>query len=202
MKGKKRGTDAEELNLVPIMNLVTILIPFLLMAAQFVSYSVIDSTLPAIGPPVPIEEDPEDKPLSLSLMITNEGFTVSGNHPELKDEGGGDEGEEKGATIKCLTAGCSFDSNNGEGPESAYDVTELRALLGRIKDDKAEEKNVILIPESDLPYEVLVMAMDATREDPEAGGSNEGDTQCNGRCLFPFVVIAGGIQGAEAEGGE
>jgi hypothetical protein len=202
MKGKKRGSDAEELNLVPIMNLVTILIPFLLMAAQFVSYSVIDSTLPAIGPPVPVEEDPEDKPLNLSVMITDEGFTVSGNHPEIKNEGAGDEGEEKGTTIECLTSGCSFDSANGEGPEAAYDLVELRALLGRIKDDKAEEKNVILIPDPNLPYEVLVMAMDATREDPAAGGSNEGDMQCNGRCLFPFVVIAGGIQGASEEGGE
>jgi biopolymer transport protein ExbD len=51
MSKGKRGVVAEELDLVPIMNLVTILIPFLLMAAQFVSYAVIDSTLPVIGPP-------------------------------------------------------------------------------------------------------------------------------------------------------
>lgn len=202
MKGKKRGDQAEELNLVPIMNLVTILIPFLLMAAQFVSYAVIDSTLPAIGPPVPVEEEPEEKPLNLSVMITDEGFTVSGNHPELENEGGGDEGEEKGTTIECLTPGCSFNSENaGETAETAYDVGQLRQLLGRIKDDKPEEKNVILVPEGDLPYEVLVMAMDATREDPDGAGQSGVDDGCNGRCLFPFVVIAGGVQGA-AEGGE
>ena len=51
MSKRKRNEEAEELNLVPIMNLVTILIPFLLMAAQFISLAVIDSTLPAIGPP-------------------------------------------------------------------------------------------------------------------------------------------------------
>jgi len=201
MKGKKRAEEAEELNLVPIMNLVTILIPFLLMAAQFVSYAVIDSTLPAIGPPVPVEEEPEEKPLNLRIMITDEGFTVAGEHPELKNEGGGEEGEEKGSTIECLTPGCTFDSANDETAEQAYDVVQLRELLGRIKDDKPEEKNVILVPDSDLPYEVLVMAMDATREDPEAGGTTEADEGCNGRCLFPFVVIAGGVQGA-AEGGE
>lgn len=200
MSVKKRGEQAEELNLVPIMNLVTILIPFLLMAAQFVSYAVIDSTLPAIGPPVPVEEEPEEKPLSLSVMITDEGFTVGGNHPELESEGGGDEGEEKGATIECVTPDCSFDRAAGESAEQAYDVRALRDLLGRIKDDKPEEKNVILVPESDLPYEVLVMAMDATREDPDAGGTSDGDVGCNGRCLFPFVVIAGGVQGDE--GGE
>ena len=36
MAVKRRVMDAPELNLVPIMNLVTILIPFLIMAAQFV----------------------------------------------------------------------------------------------------------------------------------------------------------------------
>ena len=51
MAVKRRVMDAPELNLVPIMNLVTILIPFLIMAAQFVQLAVIDSTLPAIGAP-------------------------------------------------------------------------------------------------------------------------------------------------------
>lgn len=201
MKGKKRGEESEELNLVPIMNLVTILIPFLLMAAQFVSYAVIDSTLPAIGPPVPVEEEPEEKPLNLSVMVTTEGFTLSGEHPELKNEGGGDEGEEKNTTIECLTPGCSYESGSGEGPAETYDIGELRALLGRIKDDKPEERNVILVPDHDVPYEVLVMTMDATREDPDAAGTTDEDMTCNGRCLFPFVVIAGGVQGG-GEGGE
>ena len=45
MAMKRRTEPSQELNLVPIMNLVTILIPVLLMAAQFVSLAVIDSTL-------------------------------------------------------------------------------------------------------------------------------------------------------------
>jgi biopolymer transport protein ExbD len=196
MKARKRGDSAEELNLVPIMNLVTILIPFLLMAAQFVSYAVIDSTLPAISAQQPEQqEEPDEKPLNLSIMITREGFAVSGNHAELKDAGGGEEGEKKGANVLCVVPGCAYDADGGEGPIEAYDVAELRALLGRIKDDKPEEKNVILVPDSDLPYEVLVMAMDATREDPDSSSTKEADGGCNGRCLFPFVVIAGGVQG-------
>lgn len=69
----KRKTNREDpLDLVPIMNLVTILIPFLLMSAQFVHLAVIDSTLPAIGPPQEVEKDPDDEPpLMLSVAITN-----------------------------------------------------------------------------------------------------------------------------------
>jgi len=191
----KRAAAAEELDLVPIMNLVTILIPFLLMAAQFVSYAVIDSTLPAIGPPQPIEEkEDEDPPLNLSVFITDKGYTVAGSAAVLKGEGGGEEGEEKGPTIECKTPGCAYSRDDG-GAAEAYDIEELRRLLTEIKDEYPDEQNVILVPEPDVPYEVLVVTMDATRENPDAGEA-EGDTegQCNGRCLFPFVVIAGGVQ--------
>jgi len=176
MAGKgKRGTQADELDLVPIMNLVTILIPFLLMASSFVSLAAIDSTLPAIGQPPPPEEQDDEEPLNLSVAITDEGFTVMGGDATLKPEG-----EEKGATIPCTKPNCPT-------PE-AYDIKELTRLLVQIKDSWEDEQNVILVPESQVPYEVLVRTMDATREDPDTvdGAGN--------RELFPFVVIAGGAQ--------
>lgn len=171
----KRGAQAEDLDLVPIMNLVTILIPFLLMASSFVSLAAIDSTLPAIGtPPEQTDQDPEE-PLNLSVAITDQGYTVMGSDATLKPEG-----EEKGATIPCSKSGCP-------SPDS-YDTKELNRLLVQIKDNWEDEQNVILVPESQVPYEVLVVTMDATRADP--------DTKVDGvaRELFPFVVIAGGAQ--------
>ena len=89
-KGKGRGGDAEDLDLVPIMNLVTILIPFLLMASSFVTLAAIDSTLPAIGPPVPVEEEPDKPPLNLSIAVTDEGFTIMGADAVLNPDGGGE----------------------------------------------------------------------------------------------------------------
>jgi len=44
-----------------------------------------------------------------------------------------------------------------------------------------------LVPESRIPYEVLVLLMDATREDV-----NKKDDKGKSRLLFPNVVIAGG----------
>jgi len=196
---KKRGIVAEELDLVPIMNLVTILIPFLLMAAQFVTYAVIDSTLPAIGPPQPPDENEDPKePLNLSVFITDKGYTVAGSAAILKTEGSGEEGEEKGPTIECLTPGCVFSTEEGgDGAKSAYDVEKLTELLTTIKDEYPDEQNVILVPEASVPYEVLIVTMDATRENKESNdteGEGEMEGQCDGRCLFPFVVIAGGVQ--------
>jgi biopolymer transport protein ExbD len=185
---KSRMEEAGELDLVPIMNMVTILIPFLLMAAQFVSLAVIDSTLPAIGAPTPPEEEPEKPPLNLSIIITDEGYTVAGADAVLNPEGSGeaeevvegDEGEEKGPTVPCKEAGCPT-------PES-YDTAELVRLLNLIKDEYPLDENVILVPEPRIAYEVLVITMDNTREDYEnmVDGSP--------RLLFPFVVIAGGVE--------
>lgn len=174
----KKGEDAEDLNLVPIMNLVTILIPFLLMAAEFVSLSVIDSTLPAIGAPTEAteQEEPDKPPLNLSVIITNAGYTVAGSAAVLKNR---DEGASSGGpTIPCMESGCPS--------VESYNIKELRRLLNQIKDEYPDEENVILVPESSVKYAVLVATMDGTRDDPD----NKKDGKS--RLLFPYVVIAGG----------
>ena len=183
-KGRRRGGDPP-LDLIPIMNLVTILIPFLLMSAQFVHLSVIDSTLPAIGPPqeVPPDED-TDPPLMLTIAITDQGFTLLGDNGVVTGEPA--EGAEPDPeatpepTIACRSRPC-------DGVD-AYDYKELTRMLGLIKDEYPEDENVILVPESRVPYEVIVLTMDGSREDPS--------TKVDGspRTLFPFVVIAGGAQ--------
>ena len=80
MAVKRKAIEDPDLNLTPIMNLVTILIPFLIMAAQFVQLSVIDSTLPAIAPPTKVEPPkPDEKPpLQLSLALKGDGIVVLG----------------------------------------------------------------------------------------------------------------------------
>lgn len=185
----RRGQDEVPLDLVPIMNLVTILIPFLLMSAQFVHLAVIDSTLPAIGPPQETPEEDDEPPLMLSIAVTDQGFTIIGDNgvvtgdPDAEGEEAAApvEGEEAEPTVPCTERPCS-------GPES-YDYEELTRLIGLIKDEYPDDENVILVPESRIPYEVIVGTMDASREDRETKGDDG-----KARELFPFVVIAGGAQ--------
>ncbi len=182
MAVKRRTEEEQELNLTPIMNLVTILIPFLIMAAQFINLAVIDSTLPAIGPPQPVEEEPEKPPLNLSLAVTDKGITVLGADAVLHPDGAPPvvEGEERPPTVPCKTGGeCT-------GVDD-YDWEELRRILGLIKDEYPDDENVIIVPENDLRYEVIVFTMDTSRDNPE-NKTPEGKA----RVLFPYVVIAGG----------
>lgn len=174
-RGKRADTGNTELDLVPIMNMVTILIPFLLLSVQFVTLAVIDSTLPAMGPPDESKEEKKDEEekLDLTVAITGTGYTVLGR-------GGKILGDEEGkAAIPCKIEDCpSVD---------AYDVASLTEDLTKIKEEFPEEQNVILLPENSVPYEVLIATMDATRSNP-----NKKDSAGKSLDLFPFVVIAGG----------
>lgn len=177
MRKARKEFEEKGLDLVPIMNLVTILIPFLLMSAQFVTLAVIDTTLPAISeaPPTEPKEEEEDK-LNLSILITNEGYTITGADEVLpKDD------EENGPNVPCLENGCPT-------PES-YDYAALTKKLVTVKNRWPDEQNAILVPETKIPYEVVVLTMDASRNDPE---DVDADTN-KPRDLFPFVVIAAGV---------
>jgi len=181
---KRLLLQAEEINLVPIMNLVTILIPFILMAASFVSLAVIDSTLPAIGQPQQVEQDPDDKPpLMLSLLVTDRGITVAGADAVLFPEGAPElaEGEERPPTLPCPGTSCSSLED--------YDFLELTRILGQIKDEYPDDENVILVPESRVSYELIAKGMDHSREDVDTKNADG-----TSRTLFPFVVIAGGAE--------
>src|SRR5688572_27399280 len=156
---RERQGNMKDLDLVPIMNLVTILIPFLLLAAQFVTFAVIDTTLPSPGTPPDSPNSPE---LQLTLSITPEGFLVTGRDERLGANG---------IAIPCVPAGCAT-------PES-YDTASLANVAREMKARRPDEEQVVVVPASDIPYEVLVRAMDAAREDRSTSGPS--------RPLFPTV---------------
>jgi len=174
----RRNIKEQNLDLTPIMNLVTILIPFLIMAAEFVQLAVIDSTLPAIGPPSPPEEEPDKPPLSLSLAITEMGVTVLGADAVLFPDGAPEmeEGDARPPTIPCSSGSVC------KGVDD-YDWDKLALKLGEIKDEYPDDENVILVPDNNIRYEIIVKTMDISRDDKSSGTA---------RTLFPYVVIAGG----------
>ncbi len=166
---EKKSRSAEAVkppNLVPIMNLVTILIPFLLLSVTFVHLAVVDSSLPAISPGV----TPDVESINLSVAITDRGFVVQGESPLLATE----PEAEASPTIPRTADG-------------KLDFQALSELMVHVKAAHPGEHNVILIPETQINYEEIVHTMDATREHlPEGAQARE--------LLFPHVVIAGGVQ--------
>lgn len=151
-----------DMNLLPMMNLVTLLIPLLLVAAQLSELAVIDSTVPGIIADQPAPDGPE--PLHLALQVGAEGVTVTGAEAVLSPDEGAP------TSVPCAGA-CA-------GPES-YDLAEVQRLLGLVKEAHPDERTLILVPEARVPFSVLVAVMDASRA-------------ADGAELFPQVTLAGG----------
>ncbi|MFT5459150.1 MAG: biopolymer transport protein ExbD [Myxococcota bacterium] len=142
MTRQRRGEAQDGLDLVPIMNLVTILIPFMLMSSHLVSVAVLDASTPVSSEGTDLAEEG----LELSVAITATGFVVTGNADGLRD----------GHRVPCEVQGC---------PPGSYDTLGLTARLTRVKIDHPEEAVIVLVPEPTVPYAALIDAMDAVRVD-------------------------------------
>jgi len=141
----RRPTPEAGPDLIPFMNLTTMLIPLLLMGATFAHLSVVESTLPAIGPITPCATSCGEAPLNLRVAITADGFKVTGADAVLVPE----ESEEDGRTI------------------AGHDYAELTRALALVKDEYPDEQNLILTPHDRASYELIIGAMDAAREDED-----------------------------------
>lgn len=176
----KRREDDGSVNLLPIMNLVSILIPFMLMTTNFVQLAVIDTTVPALAAKGERAEDEPAEPLTLTLYVTSQGIGVGGADAIVYGASPPDgEGANRPPTLPCPGGVCSM--------ADSYDWRGLTGLLSRIKDANPDETDVLIVPERRIPYEVIVRAMDASREDPDARGPDG-----RARALFPKVVLAQG----------
>ena len=175
---KREMPEPEPLNLVPIMNLVTILIPVLLMAIKSMELAVIDTTLPAIGKPTEsVEEVPDKKPLELKLAVTNKGIKILGADNYLYPGGRpvAAEGESSVPDVACKS------KDRCRGLED-YRWSELSDKLTQIKkgakDDGRDSSAVVIIPEPGISYDILLKTVEV------ATGSNND--------LFSKFIFAGG----------
>ncbi|MCP4872759.1 MAG: hypothetical protein GY898_29055 [Proteobacteria bacterium] len=158
--------DAVDLNLLPFMNLMTLLIPFLLASIQFMTLAVVDVSMPSIAS-VRTTSTPDEPPLELTVGISESEFAITGKSERLP--------EPEIIPIDDLAALTAL-------------MVELRAERPVACDPPAsradwtppEACNVILAPDSTVRYETVIAAMDATRETEE-------------QSLFPYVVVAGGL---------
>lgn len=158
--GLRRPAAEDELNLVPIMNLITILIPFLLLSVQFVGLAAVEASLPTADAE-PEVQAAATEPLTLVVRLTAEGLRVRGAEAIL----GAD------AWIPCL------------GPCGAVEDFDWRTLterLGRVKDVHPDQQTVFIVPDAWVSYGGIVAAMEATAR----RGSGERAP------LFPRTVLA------------
>lgn len=141
----RRPEPPAHLNLVPVMNLVTILIPFLLLSAQFVAIAVIETTAPAIC--ADCDPEPDTPRLEFELTVDDRGFHIDGEGTETVAE----------RTLLCAGA-CTIET---------YDWSALARRARQLHDAWPEATSVTLLPGERVPYEVVLRTMDAVRQDDD-----------------------------------
>ncbi len=149
----------------------------------------VEIALPRIGPPPSYEPD-EDPPLNLAILVNDEGLTIMGADAVLFPDGAPTAGTDAPApTVPCASGGACTGVDD-------YAWAELSRLLGLVKDEHPDELWVIVLPESDVSYELVVRVLDHARWAPYLPMDAEQGAweywKSVRRELFPVPTLAGG----------
>ena len=145
------------LEVTAFINLIVVLVPFLLSTAVFSRISVVDLTLPAKTSGV---EQVKDKNLLLEVVVRHDKIEV---------------GDKNGGLL--------YDPipNTADGPDLAKLSAEMLELKKKFPDTAAAS----LLPEPNIPYDVMIQVMDVMRTTKSANGG----TEVVDVDLFPAISI-------------
>ena len=155
--------EVEEINLLPVMNLFVVLIPFLLAAAAFFHVSVIPASTPQHTPQASSQASELDQ-VTLNIVIEPERFVVTASNSAIAFE-----------DLEAL----GFELPSREG---SYDTTTLQAKLRELKQRFPASNTAVVVPHDGLDYQTLVDILDHVRERRTGPESSEP--------LFPFTVFS------------
>jgi len=175
---KKIKEEVEEPNLVPVMNLVMLLIPFLLMASAFFEVAIINVSAPKVASGPSSDDTPkDDKPkLNLTVVISDGGFKICAfggclGPGGVRQEGGPAAGGAPTVPTKKFSHECL--DPTATPPAAACTLPLLAACRG---DGSAPH---------DYPY--------PERKARSLGTNGEGRKDCNGDGSIDTDVCAGEV---------
>ncbi len=162
-----RADRAKELDLIPVMNLMVTLIPFLMLGAAFYHLGVVPISLPTRV------EQPSMKPesdvvVTMQLLIERHQMTLSASSAQLEP-----------ADLLTLK---SVLPNTGD----AYDIAGLRERLVAVKGRYPKSDTIVVFPDDMVRYQPLVEILDGTRE--RKVGERDGEDVREP--LFPVTVFS------------
>ncbi|HKE42908.1 MAG TPA: biopolymer transporter ExbD [Steroidobacteraceae bacterium] len=128
-----RRDNGEALNLVPMIDIFTVLVTFLLMTAVFYRTVVLELNLPTAQN----NDTPPPPTLQLEVMVRKAKIQVADRGSGLLQE---------------------F-PNSAQG----YDLAALSGFLQRVKQRFPEKMDATILLEPDIPYDTLVQVMDTVR---------------------------------------
>jgi len=164
MRKKKIREEFEggDLNLLPIMNLICLLIPFLLLAAQFVKIGVILVETPRLSRVRSQKNKKKKQALNLTLIMTDKGYYIKSRFGSECPEGIAED------------AKLCYPKREGKFTDKVLKELQHRMWYLYASKYKGEEyysspderHSITLVPEPTVKYEDIVRTLDAIREIP------------------------------------
>jgi len=165
--GMNLHTEDENVNLVPIMNLFVVLIPFLLMSAAFFHISVINASVPALQKE---KTDLAKSEVAVTMMVRMlpDSFTITASSDVLSRP--------------------ELDKLRAEIPRKGErnGLKDFSDHLLACKQRYPKSDTLLLVPDASVEYQEVIHVMDSGRwvEMDQEGVKARYD-------LFPNVVITG-----------
>ncbi len=181
----RKSAEEVELNLMPVMNLLMVLIPLLLAGASFFKIAVIPVSTPTHTPG---ESDVPKTPTTVScnLAIGKDDMQLTVSSTSLSEE-----------ELEAL--GATFPLKGGK-----HDGEALRKKLVELKEAYPKSTTIVVVPNDTLKYQELVDVLDFIREYPKGTDPKSGEPAM--KELFPVTVFSRFIppppEGEEIDEGE
>jgi biopolymer transport protein ExbD len=143
---KRKEMEDGEPNLVPIMNMFLVIIPFLLMSASFYQIKAVNTSIPVLSNGV--DNPGADTQIILTVVaeIKKESIKVSAMSDKLTEK-----------ELEQLKTVYPIENNN-------YPLDKFSTYLQNIKNKYPKSETLILIPDSSVDYETIIRAMDTARK--------------------------------------
>ena len=155
----------DEINMVPIMNMFMVLIPFLLMSASFFHIKAINTSVPVLAEGS--SEDAAEKQIIVTVVVKlkNDGIKTTALSSDLSEK-----------ELADLEGDFIFEATADS--ETAY--AAFSEYLKKVKGLYPKSDTLILIPEDDILYDTIIQTMDVARKTDQDA-------------LFPNVVLSASL---------
>jgi biopolymer transport protein ExbD len=159
-----KSEEDTELNMVPIMNMFMVLIPFLLMSASFYQIKAINTSLPVHADTYAEDvSNNEEEKITVVLELKEKEIRISGLSETPNDLFLSD--------LKMVIS---------RQPDNEASMDELVDFLKTLKSRYPASDTMILIPDDEVLYNEIVQTMDSARS-------------CETEGLFPNIVLSGSL---------
>jgi len=164
-RNRKTNMEDTDLDMVPIMNMFLVLIPFLLMSASFFHLKAINTSVPVLAEPGqdPLTDKKQAIKLTVIVEIKEKEIYVSALSGEAEEE-----------TLKGL------EQTIVRMDEHERTMAALADCLKNMKSKFPASDTVIIIPEENVVFDTIIQTMDIARYHNE-------------NPLFPKVVLSGKV---------